>query len=143
MFIDLGNVYFSVDIYYEIYYDGNEIYLNFEDIERNMIYLLLDIDLESLDSLDECRESLYESLREWVIKNNILNILFGDLFKIFRLLNLDLLKDFRIFLCIEISYNIMKICGGEYFYFGLFESMIKYIKNLFMFFYEIDIYLKF
>lgn len=141
MFIDLENVYFSVDI--EIYYDGNEIYLNFEDIERNMIYLLLDIDLESLDSLDECRENLYESLREWVIKNNILNILFGDLFKIFRLLNLDLLKDFRIFLCIEISYNIMKICGGEYFYFGLFESMIKYIKNLFMFFYEIDIYLKF
>lgn len=138
MFIDLENVYFSVDI--EIYYDGNEIYLNFEDIERNMIYLLLDIDLESLD---ECRENLYESLREWVIKNNILNILFGDLFKIFRLLNLDLLKDFRIFLCIEISYNIMKICGGEYFYFGLFESMIKYIKNLFMFFYEIDIYLKF
>lgn len=127
----------------EIYYDGNEIYLNFEDIERNMIYLLLDIDLESLDSLDECRENLYESLREWVIKNNILNILFGDLFKIFRLLNLDLLKDFRIFLCIEISYNIMKICGGEYFYFGLFERMIKYIKNLFMFFYEIDIYLKF
>lgn len=141
MFIDLENDYFSVDI--EIYYDGNEIYLNFEDIERNMIYLLLDIDLESLDSLDECRENLYESLREWVIKNNILNILFGDLFKIFRLLNLDLLKDFRIFLCIEISYNIMKICGGEYFYFGLFESMIKYIKNLFMFFYEIDIYLKF
>lgn len=141
MFIDLENVYFSVDI--EIYYDGNEIYLNFDDIERNMIYLLLDIDLESLDSLDECRENLYESLREWVIKNNILNILFGDLFKIFRLLNLDLLKDFRIFLCIEISYNIMKICGGEYFYFGLFESMIKYIKNLFMFFYEIDIYLKF
>lgn len=137
----MENVYFSVDI--EIYYDGNEIYLNFEDIERNMIYLLLDIDLESLDSLDECRENLYESLREWVIKNNILNILFGDLFKIFRLLNLDLLKDFRIFLCIEISYNIMKICGGEYFYFGLFESMIKYIKNLFMFFYEIDIYLKF
>lgn len=141
MFIDLDNVYFSVDI--EIYYDGNEIYLNFEDIERNMIYLLLDIDLESLDSLDECRKNLYESLREWVIKNNILNILFGDLFKIFRLLNLDLWKDFRIFLCIEISYNIMKICGGEYFYFGLFESMIKYIKNLFMFFYEIDIYLKF
>lgn len=141
MFIDLENVYFSVDI--EIYYDGNEICLNFEDIERNMIYLLLDIDLESLDSLDECRENLYESLREWVVKNNILNILFGDLFKIFRLLNLDLLKDFRIFLCIEISYNIMKICGGEYFYFGLFESMIKYIKNLFMFFYEIDIYLKF
>lgn len=100
MYIDLENVYFSVDI--EIYYDGNEIYLNFEDIERNMIYLLLDIDLESLDSLDECRENLYESLREWVIKNNILNILFGDLFKIFRLLNLDLLKDFRIFLCIEI-----------------------------------------
>lgn len=63
MFIDLENVYFSVDI--EIYYDGNEIYLNFEDIERNMIYLLLDIDL---DSLDECRENLYESLREWVIK---------------------------------------------------------------------------
>lgn len=141
MFIDLENDYFSVDI--EIYYDGNEIYLNFEDIERNMIYLLLDIDLESLDSLDECRENLFESLREWVIKNNVLNILFGDLFKIFRLLNLDLLKDFRIFLCIEISYNIMKICGGEYFYFGLFESMIKYIKNLFMFFYEIDIYLKF
>lgn len=141
MFIDLENVYFSVDI--EIYYDGNEIYLNFEDIERNMIYLLLDIDLESLDSLDECRENLFESLREWVIKNNVLNILFGDLFKIFRLLNLDLLKDFRIFLCIEISYNIMKICGGEYFYFGLFESMIKYMKNLFMFFYEIDIYLKF
>lgn len=141
MFIDLENVYFSVDI--EIYYDGNEICLNFEDIERNMIYLLLDIDLESLDSLDECRENLFESLREWVIKNNVLNILFGDLFKIFRLLNLDLLKDFRIFLCIEISYNIMKICGGEYFYFGLFESMIKYIKNLFMFFYEIDIYLKF
>lgn len=83
MFIDLENVYFSVDI--EIYYDGNEIYLNFEDIERNMIYLLLNIDLESLDSLDECRENLYESLREWVIKNNILNILFGDLFKIFRL----------------------------------------------------------
>lgn len=141
MFIDLENDYFSVDI--EIYYDGNEICLNFEDIERNMIYLLLDIDLESLDSLDECRENLFESLREWVIKNNVLNILFGDLFKIFRLLNLDLLKDFRIFLCIEISYNIMKICGGEYFYFGLFESMIKYIKNLFMFFYEIDIYLKF
>lgn len=137
----MENVYFSVDI--EIYYDGNKIYLNFEDIERNMIYLLLDIDLESLDSLDECRENLYESLREWVIKNNILNILFGDLFKILRLLYLDLLKDFRIFLCIEISYNIMKICGGEYFYFGLFESMIKYIKNLFMFFYEIDIYLKF
>lgn len=61
MFIDLENVYFSVDI--EIYYDGNEICLNFEDIERNMIYLLLDIDLESLDSLDECRENLYESLR--------------------------------------------------------------------------------
>lgn len=141
MFIDLENDYFSVDI--EIYYDGNEICLNFEDIERNMIYLLLDIDLESLDSLDECRENLFESLREWVIKNNVLNILFGDLFKILRLLYLDLLKDFRIFLCIEISYNIMKICGGEYFYFGLFESMIKYIKNLFMFFYEIDIYLKF
>lgn len=86
---------------------------------------------------------IYMKVWEWVVKNNILNILFGDLFKIFRLLNLDLLKDFRIFLCIEISYNIMKICGGEYFYFGLFESMIKYIKNLFMFFYEIDIYLKF
>lgn len=65
---------------------------------------------------------------------NILNILFGDLFKIFRLLNLELLKDFRIFLCIEISYNIMKICGGEYFYFGLFESMIKYIKFYLCFF---------
>lgn len=61
--IDLENVHPSVDI--ETYYDGNETYLNSEDIERNMTYLLSDTDSESSD---ECRENLHESLREWAIK---------------------------------------------------------------------------
>lgn len=64
--IDLENVHPSVDI--ETYYDGNETYLNSEDIERNMTYLLSDTDSESSDSSDECRENLHESLREWAIK---------------------------------------------------------------------------
>lgn len=72
--IDLENVHPSVDI--ETYYDGNETYLNSEDIERNMTYLLSDTDSESSD---ECRENLHESLREWAIKNNIPNISLGDL----------------------------------------------------------------
>lgn len=63
----------------ETYYDGNETYLNSEDIERNMTYLLSDTDSESSDSSDECRENLHESLREWAIKKNIPNISLGDL----------------------------------------------------------------
>lgn len=70
--IDLENVHPSVDI--ETYYDGNETYLNSEDKERNMTYLLSDTDSESSDSSYECRENLHESLREWAIKNNIPNI---------------------------------------------------------------------
>lgn len=138
--IDLENVHPSVDI--ETYYDGNETYLNSEDIERNMTYLLSDTDSESSDSSDECRENLHESLREWAIKNNIPNISLGDLLKIFRPSNPDLPKDPRTLLCTETSYNIMKICGGEYFHFGLSESMTKYIKNLPTSFHETDIYLK-
>lgn len=64
--IDLEHVHPSVDI--ETYYDGNETYLNSEDIERNMTYLLSNTDSESSDSSDECRENLHESLREWAIK---------------------------------------------------------------------------
>lgn len=64
--IDLENVHPSVDI--ETYYDWNETYLNSEDIERNMTYLLSNTDSESSDSSDECRENLHESLREWAIK---------------------------------------------------------------------------
>lgn len=125
--IDLENVHPSVDI--ETYYDGNETYLNSEDIERNMTYLLSDTDSESSDSSDECRENLHESLREWAIKNNIPNISLGDLLKIFRPSNPDLPKDPRTLSCTETSYNIMKICGGEYFHFGLTESMTKYILS--------------
>lgn len=95
-----------------------------------MTYLLSVTDSESSDSSDECRENLHESLREWAIKNNIPNISLGDLLKIFRPSNP------------ETSYNIMKICGGEYFHFGLSESMTKYIKNLPTSFHETDIYLK-
>lgn len=72
------------------------------------------------DSSDECKESL----REWaVVKNNIPNMSLGDLHP-------DLPKDPRTLLYTETSYNIMKICGGEYFHFELSDSITKYIKKL-------------
>lgn len=72
--IDLENVHPSVDI--ETYYDGNETYLNSEDIERNMTYLLSDTDS---GSSDECRENLHESLREWAIKKTIYQIFHSEI----------------------------------------------------------------
>lgn len=56
-----------------------------------MTYLLSDTDSESSDSSYECRENLHESLREWAIKNNIPNISLGDLLKIFRPSNPDII----------------------------------------------------
>lgn len=90
------------------------------------------------DSSDECKESL----REWAVKNNIPNMSLGDLLQILRLSHPDLPKDPRTLLYTETSYNIMKICGGEYFHFELSDSITKYIKNSPTSFYETDIYLK-
>lgn len=77
------------------------------------------------DSSDECKESL----REWAVKNNIPNMSLGDLLQILRLSHPDLPKDPRTLLYTETSYNIMKICGGEYFHFELSDSITKYIKT--------------
>lgn len=79
------------------------------------------------DSSDECKESLRECA---VVKNNIPNMSLGDLLQILRLSHPDLPKDPRTLLYTETSYNIMKICGGEYFHFELSDSITKYINKL-------------
>lgn len=59
-------------------------------------------------------ESFCDKIKEWVVLYSIINLVFVDFLNILRVLYLDLFKDFRIFLWIEILYDIKKNVVGSF-----------------------------
>lgn len=51
-------------------------------------------------------ESFCDKIKDWVVLYSIINLVFVGFLNILRVLYLDLFKDFRIFLWIEILYDI-------------------------------------
>ena len=80
-------------------------------------------------------DSLPENLKEWVVKHQISNMSLTELLSTLRPLCPTLPKDPRTLLRTVTQYNILEICNGQYFHFGI-ETGVKAKINDYMHLFE-------
>ena len=74
-------------------------------------------------------EMLPEKLREWAVKFQVSHMSLSELLLILKPLHPNLPKDPRTLMKTKTNYEIVNICGGEYYHFGLASSLVNKLSS--------------
>ena len=113
---------------------GNNDHDDQEDIEQNFHQQDCETDSDSSDlepdSVDESFVDLLPGkLKDWAVKYQISNISLSELLAILKPICPILPKDPRTLLKTFTRYDILEICGGQYYHFGIEAGIKAKIKN--------------
>ena len=113
---------------------GNNDHDDQEDIEQHFHQQDFKTDSDSSDlepdSVDESFvDFLPGKLKDWAVKYQISNISLSELLAILKPICPILPKDPRTLLKTSTRYDIMEICGGQYYHFGIEAGLKAKIKN--------------